>query len=194
MKKILIYNIIFVLLICISLPNFARADDSYKKHPGYVEFGNLEGFMDAEETVEVFIRGPLLKFVSKATQGEDPELSRLLSDLVVIKVNVFSTDDKEKGQVLELIANIAKDLKKKNWETMVKVKEKGERVEIFTLFDNNDEMQGLTIMVMEDGVDQETVFINIAGKIDPEQLGKLGDKFDIPELDDVDVKKHQSKK
>lgn len=190
MKKIIFYNIIIIFLLLMCFQGYAISDESYKNHPGYVDFGNLEGFMDAEETVEVFIRGPILKFVSKATQQEDPQLSKFLNDLVIIKVNVFSLEGKDENKVLSLIGDVAKKLKNKNWDPMVRVKEKDERVEIFTLSDKGNEMQGLTIMVL-DNADNEAVFINIAGKIDPEQLGKLGDKFDIPELGDVPTDKNK---
>ncbi|MBN1155527.1 DUF4252 domain-containing protein [candidate division KSB1 bacterium] len=193
MKRTLVYNITFLLVIMLCFPALSSADDAYKNHPGYVDFGNLEGFMDAEETVEVFIRGPLLKFVSKATQKEDPDLSKLLDNLVVIKVNVFSLEGKDENKVLTLMKDVSKKLTSKNWEAMVRVKEQDERVEIFTLFDKADEMQGLTLMVLDNG-DHEAVFINIAGKIDPEQLGKLGDKLNIPELNDVKIDTNTEKK
>ena len=180
MKKIII------LIICLSLISstlFAQNNDDYKKHPGYIDFGNLDDFKDAEETVEVFIKGPILKFVARATANEDPGLSQLIKDLVLIKVNVFSIERNQMNDVKSIIKKVSKKLDPKKWEIMVRVKERNEYVEIYTQFAKNDELTGLVIMAVED---DEAVFVNIVGKIDPDQLGKLSNKFNIPNLDSVE--------
>lgn len=185
MKK-LAYLFVFILFFS---SVFAQEGESYKKHPGYVDFGNLDDFKEAEETVEVFIRGPLLKFVSKATANEDPSLSKLLDDLLLIKVDVFSIEKTQTKDVKSIIKKVSKKLASKKWEKMVRVKEPNEHVEVFTLFDNDYQLNGLVVMAVEEG--DEAVFVNIVGKIDPEQLGKLSSKFNIPKLDSVKIKKNK---
>jgi len=38
----------------------------------------------------------------------------------------------------------------------------------------------------------ESVFVNIVGELDLELLGELGAKFDIPNLDDIDLKDEEN--
>lgn len=174
------------IMLCVTTMLPAQSAEDFTRHSGYVDFGSFDKFKDAEETVEVFIQGPLLKFVSRATAKEDPELSKLLDDLVLVKVNVFSVAGKEEKEIQSMIRNISGKLKSKKWETMVRVKEPGEKVEIFTQFDKNGNMTGLVVMAMESG--DEAVFVNIAGKIDPDKIARLGGKFNIPKLDSLDIK------
>ena len=45
---------------------------------------------------------------------------------------------------------------------------------------------GMVVMVVSPE-DDETVFVNIVGQIDPEQIGRIGRKFDIDPLDEMTV-------
>lgn len=186
MKKIL--TAIVLLAFCIP---FIAAQD-YTKHPGYVDFGDFKELSDVEETVEVFIRGPLLRFVSKATRNEDPNLADLLDGLLLIRVHVFEVTPDNEKQVADVIKSISKKLEGKKWERMVRVRKQNEKAEIFTQFGKNDELTGLVVLGYEDR--DEAVFVNIVGRIDPEQLGKLSGKFNIPTLDSVEIEYKDKKK
>ena len=186
MRKLVLFISLAVFIGCFSLFVLAQESEDYKKHAGYVDYGDLSSFKDAEKTVEIFIKGPLLKFVSKATVNEDPELSDLLDNLLLIKVDVFSVERKQSKKVQSVINKISKKLASKKWERMVRVKDRKEQVEVFTLFDNKYILSGLVVMAI-DNHDDEAVFINIVGKIDPEKLGKLSSKFNIPKLDSIEI-------
>mgnify|MGYP001822984455 FL=1 len=41
---------------------------------------------------------------------------------------------------------------------------------------NGDMVEGITVMAVED---TEAVFVNVIGNINPDELGKVMDKFDI---------------
>lgn len=180
MKKVTL--LLVILFVCV-VNLFAQ---DYTKHPGYVDFGDLDGLKDSEETVEVFIKGPLLRFISKATKHEDPDLSKLLDNLLLIKVDVFEIERNQFNSVKKIMERVSKKLSDKKWERMVRVRERGEEyVEIYSLFGKNDEMTGLVVMALEEN--DEAVFVNIVGRIDPSQLGKLSSKFNIPELDSVEM-------
>ncbi|MBD3287582.1 DUF4252 domain-containing protein [candidate division KSB1 bacterium] len=179
MKKLTIVFMLFIFCI-----PFVSAQD-YTKHPGYVDFGDLDELQDVEETVEVFIRGPLLRFVSKATRNEDPNLADLLDGLLLIRVHAFEVTPDNEKKVNNLIKDISNKLEGKKWERMVRVRKRDEKAEIFTQFGKNDELTGLVVLGYEDR--DEAVFVNIVGRIDPEQLGKLSGKFNIPSLDSVEI-------
>ena len=180
--KRLIFLFIASAFIWYSVPcSLAQENEDIKEAQGYVDFENLDFFKDIEKKVEVSIKGSLLKFVSKASAQNDPELSQLLENLKLIKVDVFPMDKTTTSEVESAINRISKELESKNWERMVRVKDAKQRVEIYNQF-IGDQLSGLVVMAVSD---DEAVFVNIIGNIDPAQLGKLGDKFGIPKLGDL---------
>jgi hypothetical protein len=181
MKKTMILLVAFSLIGSVV---FAQTTEAYKEHPGYVDFGSFEKFQNAAKTVDISIKGPLLNFVSKITAGEDPELSQLLQNLLLIQVNVFSVKEQQIGDVNAIIQNASKTLTSRRWERMVRVQDQGEHVEVYTQFGDTGALTGLVVMAL--GKNQEAVFVNIVGTLDPEQLGKLSAKFNIPKLDELD--------
>ena len=51
---------------------------------------------------------------------------------------------------------------------------------------DEDTIRGLVVMVVSPD-DGEVIFTNIAGTIDLRQLARLGEAFDLPGLDDLDI-------
>ncbi len=158
--------------------------EAYKAHPGYVDFGSFEKFQNSPKTVEVSIKGPLLKFVSKAVAMDDPEFSKLLDGLLLIQVNVFGVNDEQALDVAGIIKSTSETLATKQWERMVRVQDENQHVEVYTQFGENGSFTGLTVMALDE--EDNAVFVNIVGTLDPEQLGKLSAKFNIPKLDELD--------
>ena len=188
MKK----SILIIILLIVFTPSlYAQETDDYQNHPGYVDFGSFEKFQGAEETVEVFIKGPLLKFVAKAAEYEDPELASLLKNLKLVKVNVFSIDKVGMDEARNIMKSVSKKIDRNKWELMVRTKQPNEYVEIYTQFGPNDSLTGLVVMAVQEN--DEAVFVNIVGDIDPAKLGKLSDKFNIPKLNSlkIETKSHK---
>jgi len=181
MKKLNITVIFFLSFALSATFLFADEDKEIKKHPGYVNFDEIEIPGDAEETVEVYIRGPLLRLIAKATEHEDPGLSEILSKLLLIRVNTFSIDSDDASKLKSKISKIEKELEKQKWEKVVRVKEREELVNVYMKLDNKDQIVGLVVMAIEE--DDEAVFVNIVGETDWEAIGKIGHKFDIDEFD-----------
>ena len=73
-------------------------------------------------------------------------------------------------------------LSSKQWEPIVQVNDDGEQAQIF-LKVSEDRMEGLTVMAVND---EEAVFINIIGQLDPEQLGSVMDSFDV-DIGDLEI-------
>jgi hypothetical protein len=190
MKKLI--SILTILLIGLLTINvYADDEKAIRKHPGYVNFDDIDIPGDAEETVEVYIKGPLLKLVASVTEHEDPALSKMLARLLMVRVNTFSIDSKLAKELKPKVKNIEKQLQKQNWEKIVRVKERDDLVNIYLKFDKKDRIAGLVVMAIED--DDEAVFVNIVGELDWEQISKLGKKFDIDELKDVSEKNKPDK-
>jgi hypothetical protein len=189
MKK----TILIIVLSFLLAPGLhaQQPDEEYKNHPGYVDFGSFEKFQNAEETVEVFIKGPLLKFAAKAAEAEDPDMASLLNNLKLVKVNVFSMDKFSIDEVRDIMKAVSKKIDRDKWELMVRTKEPGEYVEVYTRFGKNDSLTGLVVMAVQKN--DEAVFVNIVGDIDPAKLGKLSDKFNIPKIDTFEIKEKSKK-
>ena len=69
----------------------------------------------------------------------------------------------------------------------VRVREEDEDVHIYMLPGKGDNIDGLVVMVVTD--DDEAVFINVVGTIDPVQIGRIGHSFRIDALEDIDWEK-----
>ena len=78
---------------------------------------------------------------------------------------------------------IDKDLMKKDWDRIVKTKSRGEVANVYVKTAGDEEFVGLTVVAIDTG--GEAAFVNIVGNIDIETLGRLGEKFDIPGIDDI---------
>lgn len=161
----------FVLLACLSLPAMA-ADTDLESLPGYVDFGELADAY-GEPRVMINISGFLLQFMAAASKN-DPEQAALLRNLEGIRVNVYPTDG-VLAPAQEQIATVKSALQKKGWQPVVQVRESDEEVQIFMKGDAAG-MQGLTVMTVDE---EEAVFINILGAIDPAKLTMVMDRLNV---------------
>lgn len=180
-------HLLITLFLTICLPlSFLIADEDkeIKNHPGYVNFDEIEIPGDAEETVEVYIKGPLLKLIGKATEDDDPGMADILSKLLLVRVNTFSIDRDLANDLKAKINKIENRLKDQKWEKTVRVKDRNDLVNIFIKMDDQNRMVGLVVMAIE--ADDEAVFVNIVGEIDWRSIRKIGRHFDINELKNID--------
>ena len=183
--KIKCFLIIFILAL--SLPFsalIADEDREIKNHPGYINFDEIEIPGNAEETVEVYVKGPLLKLLAKATEDDDPELADVMSKLLMVRINTFSIDRELADRLKPKLNKIENQLKDKKWEKTIRVKDRRDLVNIFIKMDNQERIVGVVVMAIED--EDEAVFVNIVGEMDWRSLRKIGRKFDIDELKDLD--------
>lgn len=191
MKKLSLFFVFLILLLFNKSYIFSQENEDFKNQPSYIDFNQFDFFKNHEKKVEVYLRPPLLKFAAKATLKDDPELSALLENIKLISVNVFQIDDKIIQNIKTVMNDVSKKLKSKNWENIVSVKDEKDYVEIYTQI-VADKFSGIVIMAVNGS---EAVFVNVIGDIRPEQLEKLGGKFNIPNLTkmDTEVKKETKK-
>ena len=162
-------------------------DDKVTKAPGYIEFGDLSSLESGEMVAEVLLEKNLLKMVSKFTKNNEPDVSALIGGIDLIKVNVYEVTDANKQSILKKQKEIEKEITNKNWDRIVKVRDKGENANVYIKTLGEDDIVGLLVMTMDD--EGEAAFVNIVGKINLETIGRLSEKFDIPGLDDINGKK-----
>lgn len=160
----------------------AEPKEDYTKHPGYVSFEGLGHFDSDEALVEIDLTEVLLAMAGKIMMGSDPELADVLSKLKLVRVQKFALDEKDAKDVEKKVDDMAKKLESSGWMRVVRVREDVDHVHVY--FKIHDEiLQGITVMAIED--EDTAAFVNIVGEIDPEQIGRLGAKFNIDELHDI---------
>lgn len=173
-------QLFFCSLVMLGIAAPAWAQDDVTRDPGYVDFGRIEQWFDREPKLEVNIKGVLLELVAEASRNEDPELADLLRRLKAIQVRGFALDRDQYGDVERRTSELAQRLERQGWETFARVREDDERVDMFVRT-RDGAIAGLVVMVVSPGED-ESVFVNIVGDIRPEQIGRIGRKFDIGPL------------
>jgi hypothetical protein len=170
--------LIIGLLALLALPAMAQ-EDALKDLPGYVDFGELNSIF-GEPTVQIAVGESLLGLVGSLSASEDPEAAELFKRLNGVRVNVFETTQMADGAV-DYVKEVSSQLSNLGWESVVTVNSADEQARIFMKIDQ-DRVQGITVMAVEEN---EAVFVNVIGNLDPEELGKVMDNFDI-DLSDRD--------
>jgi len=160
----------------LSLPAIAQ-EDELKDLPGYVDFGDLSA-MYGEPKIIINLGGTMLNFVGMMSSSESPETAEMISKLKGVRVQMFNIDDNAdvaKSQFKEVRGK----LNSSGWEPIVQVNEEDEQVLIYMKMEGQN-MEGMTVMVVDD---EEAVFVNVIGQLNPAELGKVMDVLDV----DVDL-------
>ena len=176
MKKMLwMLGALFILA-----PITAWGQSELSKEPGYVDLDAMEDWFGEEPFLFVNVKGVLLNLVAEASSREDPDLAELLRKLKAVQVRGYKNDGIDLKAVRGRATALTRDLEKKGWEPAVRVRDEGEQVELL-MRSNGQSIAGLMIVVASK--EDEIVFVNIVGDIDPSQIARLGRKFDIDELE-----------
>jgi len=178
-------RILLCAVITLAFAGTAWAQDDLRQDPGYIDLDTIEDWFDREASIIVNVKGALLKLVAEASRYEDPELADLLHKLKSVQVRGYDLRRVDFEDVQERTRTLARRLENEGWDTVVRVRDDDEDVNIHVRVDDGA-IAGMFVMVISPD-DDETVFVNIVGQIDPEQIGRIGRKFDIDPLDDMTV-------
>lgn len=171
-------RIALCLILFGSIP-VVRAHAQVEADPGYVDFSDIESWFESDATIEVNIRGALLDLVAEASRHEDPEFARLLRKLKGVFVRGYSPSSSQISNIERHTSELRKRLESRGWETVTRVRENDERVDMFVrIIDDN--ISGLMVMAISE---DETIFLNVVGDIDPAEIGRIGSRFQIEGLD-----------
>lgn len=160
-----------VMMVLLAMSAMAE-EDELKTLPGYVKFESLDEVY-GEPKVRVNVGGFLLSLMSKAAKN-DPEVEAVLEGLEGVRINVYSTEGAGAPAIDEL-QNAKNLLLNQNWEPIVQVNEDGESAQVFIKVDREG-VQGVTVMAVDE---EDAVFANILGFVDPKHLGTIMDQFDV---------------
>ncbi len=167
-------------IACLVATTAVQAQTDLTKEPGYVDLDAMEAWFGEEPFLFVSVKGVLLNLVAEASSIEDPDLADLLRKLKAVQVRGYKNDGVDLKAIRGRASAFTRDLERKGWEAAVRVRDKGEQVELLMRSDG-EAIAGLMIVVAKD--DDEMVFVNIVGDIEPSQIARLGRKFDIDELE-----------
>jgi hypothetical protein len=167
-------------------PARAQATD-YSKMRGYVDKKDFTSLMVGEDDVhvDIWLPGALLRLVAAV----DPELGKLVAGLDLAQAVVVETEDAELGRkLLTRVTATEKVLLSRGWVRLARVKDGTENISVLILNDE-DAIHGLTVMVSEGSGSGSFVFANVVGRIDLAAIQQLGERMDIPGLDQINVEK-----
>jgi hypothetical protein len=148
---------------------------------GYFSFDDIPG-VDAEPTVEVDLNPTLLGFVGEAARGADADAAQVLAGITNVRVRVYEGIGDDIAAMARFVEETSARLEREGWQRAVKVNEDGEQVRIYMkpLAPGANaaagSIGGIVVMVTDEGASDEAVFINVAGIIQPEQLGKIASR------------------
>lgn len=184
MKKFVGLLLTVVLLMAVTVRPQDKTD--YSKFPGYVDFGNISKFMGGDRVTEIELNANMLKMLSKMGGERDTDFKDVMGGLKLIKVNSFGIDGRDEKEIREKVASVDKSLMAKNWQRIIKVKDGDEYTNVYVLPSSDYEnFLGLCVTSIDQkgsigNKGPEATFVNIVGNINMSQIGKIGDKFNIP--------------
>ncbi|HET9211090.1 MAG TPA: DUF4252 domain-containing protein [Thermoanaerobaculia bacterium] len=168
--------VLTLILLCLAAAGWAQPLES---QPGYVPIEELGLFPRDKLEVEIDIEGPVLHMVSAMTRKDDPGFAAVMDGLKSIQVQVFPVKGIDTGGIKARIDRAVHWLEGHGWKSSVRVRDQGQETYIY-LKQTGDRIDGLTLLSLDPK--DEAVVINIVGRIDPAQLGRLGQSLDVPQL------------
>ncbi|HHY85950.1 MAG TPA: DUF4252 domain-containing protein [Verrucomicrobia bacterium] len=165
-------------IAALALTCSTRAADT--QQPGFVDFGTFAPPSSGGSFVEVNIGKTLISLASRMIPEDEPEVSRLLNGLHLIRVNVVGIDDSNRADLEKRAKDIRSKLDKDGWERVVAAIQQDRDVGLYIKAQGEDAIAGLAMVVIEPQA--QAVFINVVGNIRPEQLAMVGERMNIEQL------------
>lgn len=163
-----------VLLLLLAAAGTAQKLESL---PGYVPIQALGLFPeDRQAEVEINLDGPLLNMVAAATRGDDPQFSSVMAGLKSIQVRAFPLKGVDLAGLKVRIGHAIHWLEERGWKATLRVRDKDQETYIY-LKESAGRIEGLTLLSLDPA--DEAVVINIVGRIDPAQLGRISQSLHV---------------
>ena len=177
MKRLLMGKFVIGLFCTLLAVPVMAQEDELKNLAGYVDFGDLSATY-GEPKITINLGGTMLNFVSAMSSSESPETSEMISKLKGIRVQIYSLDENVDA-ARDQFGKTKSSLKSSGWEPLVQVNDDEEQVLVYMKMKEGN-MEGMTVMVVDE---EEAVFVNVIGQLNPAELGRVMDSFDV----DVDL-------
>lgn len=139
-----------------------------------VDFSRIPG-VDAPPKVQIDLHAGMLSFASAMAAATDPSVAEALAGLERVRVFVYSAVD-DRAALADFLDTSAQRLEQSGYERTVVAEDGPSKVRVHTKV-GDTRLEGITVMVLE-GM-KEAIFIDIAGDIDPAQLGRAMAKLGV---------------
>jgi hypothetical protein len=149
---------------------------------GFFDFGRIPG-LSAQPSVQIDLNPAMLGFVSEAAKTTDPEAAEVLAGIEGVRVYVYDDVGDDGAAVLRFIDDTSSKLESEGWHRTVFIQDGDEKVRLYVKLAEPgaaapSSVAGLTVMI-SGGEGGEAVFINVAGSIQPAQLGRVAAAFGV---------------
>jgi len=145
---------------------------------------SFEGIpIKAQPNVEVNMNEDMIKLLMPAAKGAAGQAGPALDGLTSVRVLVYEDLNEDMQGVLRYVESTGTKLEGDGWHAVVRVREDDEQVRVYMKPGTDGTLAGVTVMVTEagdggedgddDGGGGEAIFLNVAGKIRPEDLGAI---------------------
>ena len=150
---------------------------------GYVDADAFRALIDENgEVVEVNLEGPILQAIANSKDDDDPGSKDLFSKLKAIHA-VIGTVKGPVGDALALVKKTDDKLAAAGWQRIARIKDESSTVSVLT-HTTGGRVDGLVALIFDTN-DKELVFANLAGEIDLNRIGEIGEKLHVPGLNSV---------
>jgi len=171
MRRLIDVICILLLLAFVAVPLSAQ-ERSIKSHPGYIDLDDIRIPHDAEDVTEIDLGQGLLSLMNLFGGDEDDEEIDELTKLFSIKVKTFSLyEDGDIRRMRKTMEKKEKELGKKNWEMLVRTKNRDE-ISVISIKTEKRKTVGLFIMSLD--VSGSVSFVNIVGGLNLATVAQLG--------------------
>src|SRR5215831_20412215 len=152
--------------------------------PGYVDGSAFRALIDEnKEIVEVNLDGPILQALAAKKSDEDGTDSKELFGKLKSIHAVIGTVKSGAGTPMPMIQQLDQKLVGSGWQRIARIKDETSWVSVLTHV-TGDQIDGL-VAIIYDTSDKELVFANLVGQIDLTRIGEIGERLNVPGLDQV---------
>lgn len=139
---------------------------------GAFPFDRIPG-LDKEPTIQIDLNPELMGFFNEAAKGAEGNAAAALEGITNVSVRVYENIGDDIEDLVKFVDDTTARLERDGWHAAVRMNEDGERVRIYIKPGSDGLISGLTVMITDSGPGDEAVFINVAGAIEPAQLGQI---------------------
>jgi len=181
----------------LAAPNPKPAPDPSPTSGGYVDGSMFRELVDdTKEVVEINLDGAILQALANSktrkkgdedsTDAEDAKDAKDTQDLFAKLKSIHAVIGTVKGPAAAAQALVQKTdqrLVASGWQRITRISDASSTISVLT-HTVSGRIDGLVALIF-DSDDKELVFANLAGEIDITKLGEIGERFNVPGLDQV---------
>jgi hypothetical protein len=174
-----------IVTVAASATAAAGAESPPAAPGGYVDETTFRSLVDDnQEVVEVNLEGPILQALAKSGRADHDadDAKDVFAKLKSIHA-VIGTVKGPPEEALAVVQKTDKKLSSSGWQRVTRVTDATSTLSVLT-HTVSGKVDGLVVLIF-DSTDKELVFANLAGEIDITRLGEIGERFNVPGLDQV---------